>query len=180
MSGTGSSVAVEEARSLDGLVEGLVDLIADAVSGGSSIGFVIPFERGEIEEWWRSLSPEIEAGRYVLLLARDGERIVGTVQLRLAAMPNSSHRAEVAKLVVHRSARRRGVGRDLMRAIEDVARRERRTLLVLDTISESDAVHFYRAIGWTEAGSIPRYAAMPDGRLAQTTFFYRELSEERE
>lgn len=168
-------MVIEEARSLDGLLEDLVEVIADAVASGASIGFVIPFERREVEDWWRSLSADIEAGHYVLLVARDREAVVGTVQLRLPTMPNARHRAEVAKLVVHRRARRRGVARRLMAAIEQVARREGRTLLVLDTIRDSDAVHFYRAIGWTEAASIPNYAAMPDGRLAPTTFFYREL-----
>jgi len=168
-------VLVEEARSLDGLTSGLAELLADAVNGGASVGFITPFSPREAANWWRSLSPDIESGRVILLAARQGDRIVGTVQLRLAPLPNSRHRAEVAKLLVHRDARRRGIARALLAAIEDVARREGRTLLVLDTISGSEADHLYRALGWTEVGSVPNYAAMPDGTLAPTTYFYREL-----
>ncbi len=166
---------IEEVRSIEPIVSELSALILDAVESGASIGFVLPVQVEEVTEWWLSLVPELEAGQLKLLVARDGERIVGTVQLRLASMPNSLHRAEVAKLVVHSDARRSGIARVLMAEIERIARRERRTLLVLDTISHSDAVHFYRALGWREAGSIPEYAAMPDGSLAPTTFFYREL-----
>jgi len=168
-------VLVEEARSLDGLTSGLAELLADAVNGGASVGFVTPFGPREAANWWRSLSADIESGRVILLAARQGDRIVGTVQLRLAPLPNSRHRAEVAKLLVHRDARRRGIARALLAAIEDVARREGRTLLVLDTISGSEADHLYRSLGWTEVGSVPNYAAMPDGTLAPTTYFYREL-----
>lgn len=168
-------VLVEEAHSLDGLTSGLADLLADAVNGGASVGFITPFGPREAADWWRSLSADIESGRVILLAARQGDRIVGTVQLRLAPLPNSRHRAEVAKLLVHRDARRRGIARALLAAIEDVARREGRTLLVLDTISGSEADHLYRALGWTEVGSVPNYAAMPDGTLAPTTYFYREL-----
>ncbi|TMC77206.1 MAG: GNAT family N-acetyltransferase [Chloroflexi bacterium] len=106
---------------------------------------------------------------------RERDRIIGTVQLRLALLPNSRHRAEVAKLLVHRDARRRGVARRLLAAIDKIARREGRTLLVLDTISGSEADRLYRSLGWSEVGSVPNYAAMPDGVLAATTFFYREL-----
>ena len=175
MPSAADDVLVEEAHSLDGLTSGLADLLADAVNGGASVGFITPFGPREAADWWRSLSADIESGRVILLAARQGDRIVGTVQLRLAPLPNSRHRAEVAKLLVHRDARRRGIARALLAAIEDVARREGRTLLVLDTISGSEADHLYRALGWTEVGSVPNYAAMPDGTLAPTTYFYREL-----
>src|SRR5690242_11980546 len=128
-------VVVEQVKSLDGLIDGLADLLADAVEGGASVGFVSPFGPRDAARWWRSLSGDIESGRLILLIAREQGRIVGTVQLRLAPLPNARHRAEVAKLLVHRDARRRGLARRLLAAIEDVARREGRTLLVLDTIS---------------------------------------------
>lgn len=175
MPSTADEVRIEEAASLDGLTEGLADLLADAVDGGASVGFVAPFGRDAAADWWRSLAPEVVSGRVVVLTARVGDRIVGTVQLRLAPLPNSRHRAEVAKLLVHRGARRRGVAHKLLSAIEDVARREGRTLLVLDTISGSEADRLYRSLGWTVVGSVPNYAAMPDGTLAPTTYFYREL-----
>jgi ribosomal protein S18 acetylase RimI-like enzyme len=171
-------VMIERAQSLDGLIDGLADLLVDAVDGGASVGFVSPFGPRDAASWWRSLAGDIESGRLILFTAREGDRIVGTVQLRLAPLPNSRHRAEVAKLLVHRDARRRGLARRLLAAIEAVARREGRTLLVLDTISGSEADHLYRALGWTEVGSVPNYAAMPDGTLAPTTYFYRELGAE--
>ena len=111
----------------------------------------------------------------LVLLYRVEGRAVGTAQLRLAQLPNARHRAEVAKVLVHREARRRGYGRDLMRTIEAIARRWRRTLLVLDTIAGSDAERLYERLGWIKVGSIPRYAAFPDGTLAPTTIFYKEL-----
>lgn len=172
---TADDVLIEEASSLDGLIEGLADLLADAVDGGASVGFVAPFGRREAADWWRSISGDIANAQLILLAARLGDRVVGTVQLRLAPLPNSRHRAEVAKLLVRRHARRRGIARRLLAAIEDVARREGRTLLVLDTISGSEADRLYRSLGWTEVGSVPNYAAMPDGTLAPTTYFYREL-----
>jgi GNAT superfamily N-acetyltransferase len=175
MSGTSRDLVIERARTLEGLTDGLADLLADAVDSGASVGFVTPFGRDQAADWWRSLSPDVASGRVIVLTARERGRIVGTVQLRLAPLPNSRHRAEVAKLLVHRDARRRGIARRLLATIEDVARREGRTLLVLDTISGSEADRLYRSLGWTVVGSVPNYAAMPDGTLAPTTYFYREL-----
>jgi GNAT superfamily N-acetyltransferase len=175
MSGAAQDLVIERASSLDRLTDGLAVLLADAVESGASVGFVAPFGRREAASWWRSIAADIESGRVILLVAREGDRTVGTVQLRLAPLPNSRHRAEVAKLLVRRDARRRGIAHRLLAAVEDVARREGRTLLVLDTISGSEADQLYRSLGWTEVGSVPNYAAMPDGTLAPTTYFYREL-----
>src|SRR5438093_3984512 len=169
------TIAIEEARSLNGLIEGLAELLVDAVDGGASVGFVAPFTPDDAARWWRSVAADIDAGKVILLTAREGDRVVGTVQLRLAPLPNSRHRAEVAKLLVHRDVRGRGIARRLLAALDDVARREGRTLLVLDTISGSEADVLYRSLGWTEVGSVPNYAAMPDGSLAPTTIFYRQL-----
>ncbi len=176
MPSTADDVRIGEASSLDGLIDGLADLLADAVDSGASVGFVAPFGPRDAAIWWRSISTDIENGRLILLVAREADRIVGTVQLQLAPLPNARHRAEVAKLLVHRDVRRRGIARMLLAAIERVARREGRTLLVLDTISGSEADRLYRTLGWTPVGSVPNYAAMPDGALAATTYFYRELS----
>ena len=172
---TADDIVIEQPRSLDGLTDALGNLLADAVDGGASVGFVAPFGAREAADWWRSVSADIETRNVLLLVARLGDRIVGTVQLRLAPLPNARHRAEVAKLLVHRDVRRRGIARRLLAAIENVARREGRTLLVLDTISGSEADLLYHALGWTTVGSVPNYAAMPDGALAPTTYFYREL-----
>jgi GNAT superfamily N-acetyltransferase len=175
VSSAADDILIEQARSLDGLTDGLAEVLADAVDGGASVGFVAPFSPDDAARWWRSLAADIETGKVILLIAREGNRVVGTVQLRLAPLPNSRHRAEVAKLLVHRDVRRRGIARQLLAAIEEVARRQGRTLLVLDTISGSEADLLYRALGWVEVGSVPNYAAMPDGSLAPTTIFYREL-----
>jgi GNAT superfamily N-acetyltransferase len=168
-------IVIERVNSLEGLTDGLGEVLADAVASGASVGFVVPFGPREAAGWWRSLAADVETGSVIVLIAREGDRIVGTVQLKLAPLPNSRHRAEVAKLLVHREVRRRGIARRLLAEIEDVARREGRTLLVLDTISGSDADHLYRSLGWTAVGSVPNYAGMPDGALAPTTYFYREL-----
>lgn len=175
MSSVADGIGIERVRSLDGVTDGLAELLVDAVASGASVGFVAPFRSRDAAGWWRSLAADIQGGTIILLVARERDRVVGTVQLRLAALPNARHRAEVAKLLVHRDARRRGVARRLLTALDDAARREGRTLLVLDTISGSEADRLYRSLGWTEVGSVPRYAAMPDGSLAPTTFFYREL-----
>ena len=176
MPSTANEIVIEQVRLVAGLTDGLGLLLADAVEGGASVGFVAPFPAREAAAWWQSIATDIETGRVILLVAREAERIVGTVQLRLAPLPNARHRAEVAKLLVHRDVRRRGIARMLLAAIERIARREGRTLLVLDTISGSEADHLYRTLGWTAVGSVPNYAAMPDGALAATTYFYRDLS----
>ena len=155
----------------------LAELLYDAVDSGASVGFVKPFTRADAEAWWRTLAPDVHAEHIVVLLYRVEGRAVGTAQLRLAQLPNARHRAEVAKVLVHRDARRRGYGRDLMRTIEQVARRWHRTLLVLDTIAGSDAERLYERLGWIKVASIPRYAAFPDGTLAPTTIFYKELAD---
>jgi len=160
----------------DAAIPDLAELLWDAVDSGASVGFVLPFSRDDASGWWRSLRDDVGAGRVLVLLYRVDGRAVGTAQLRLAPMPNQPHRAEVAKVLVHRSVRRRGHGRDLMRAVEALARARGRTLLVLDTISGSDAERLYERLGWIKVGSIPRYAMFPDGTLGPTTIFFRELS----
>ena len=173
-----SAWAVEELdeRTFATAIPDLATLLVDAVEGGASVGFVLPFTHDEASAWWRDLAPDVAAGRAVVLLLRtDGGRAVGTAQLRPAQYPNQRHRADVVKVLVHSGARRRGFGRALMQAIEDVARRRGSTVLVLDTITGSDADRLYARLGWTRAGEIPNYAAMPDGRLAPTTYFFKEL-----
>jgi acetyltransferase len=150
-------------------------LVRDAVEGGASIGFVTPLGDDELGRYVDGIGDDVRRDSRVILLARDGGDILGMVQLELATKANALHRAEVQKLIVHSEARRRGLGTLLMTEIEDVARERRRTLLVLDTISGSDADPFYRGRGYLEAGSIPKYAAMPWGELAPTTVFYKEL-----
>lgn len=171
-----SFVHAIDAAGFDSAIPELADILVDSVESGASVGFELPFSRHDSEAWWRGIAPDVAAGRVVVLAARESHRILGTAQLRLAQMPNQRHRADVAKVLVHRDARRRGLGTSLMGAIEVFARERGRTLLVLDTISGSDAARLYERLGWRRAGEIPRYATMPDGTLAPTTFYYKELA----
>ena len=173
-----ASWAVEELneRTFVSAIPDLATLLVDAVEDGASVGFVMPFTHEDATAWWRELSGDVAVGHIVVVLLRaEGGRPAGTAQLRLAQYPNQRHRADVAKVLVHSGMRRKGFGRALMSALEDVARRQGRTLLVLDTISGSDAAVMYQRLGWTRAGEIPRYAAMPDGALAPTTYYFKDI-----
>jgi GNAT superfamily N-acetyltransferase len=163
----------------DAAIPDLAVILADAVAGGASVGFLLPFTPEDAATWWMSIERDVVRGNILVIAARLDRRIVGTAQLRLAPLPNSLHRAEVAKVLVHRSARRRGVARALMAELERLALANGRDLLVLDTIAGSDAEHLYTALGWTRAAEIPRYAGMPDGELRPTTIYYRDLGRAR-
>ena len=170
-----------ELRRLDGAafdaaIPDLAVLLADAVAGGASVGFLLPFGPDDAATWWHSLERDIARGNVLVIVARLDGRVVGTAQLRLAQLPNARHRAEVAKVFVHRSARRQGVATALMREIERIAVADGRTLLLLDTIANSEAEPLYTKLGWTRAAEIPRYAGMPDGELRPTVIFYRDLA----
>ncbi|GAB3660903.1 GNAT family N-acetyltransferase [Actinocorallia lasiicapitis] len=154
----------------------LADLLLDSVAGGASIGFLDDLDGGAAAAWWDGVAAKVEAGETVMLAAEDGGRIVGTVLLHLVGFPGGRHRAELAKLLVHSDVRRRGIARALLAAAEKTALAAGRTLLVLDTESGSAAESLYRAEGWTEAGTIPGYAAVPDGALIATTFYYKTLT----
>jgi len=140
------------------------------------VGFLSPFSAAEAATWWRGLLPEVASGRVFVLGAWVDDGLVGTVQLHPSVMPNGRFRAEVAKLLVVRSARRRGVGRALMEAVEALARERGRTTLVLDTQTGSDAERLYRALGWTAAGVVPDYSQLSDGTKGATTFMYKLLA----
>ena len=159
----------------DAAIPDLAVILADAVAGGASVGFVEPFTPEDAAAWWQSIERDVVRGLVVVIAARIDRRVVGTAQLRLAQWPNGRHRAEVAKVLVHRSARRRGVATALMREIERLALEAGRTLLVLDTIAGSDAERLYAQLGWTRAGEIPGYAGMPNGELRPTVVLYRRL-----
>jgi GNAT superfamily N-acetyltransferase len=159
----------------DAAIPDLAVILADVVAGGASVGFLLPFTPEDAATWWMSIERDVVHGNVLVIAARLDRRVVGTAQLRLALLPNARHRAEVAKVLVHRSARRRGIATALMREIERIAVVEGRTLLVLDTITGSEADPLYMKLGWTRAAEIPRYAGMPDGELRPTTIFYRDL-----
>ncbi|MEU1484747.1 GNAT family N-acetyltransferase [Streptomyces sp. NPDC005752] len=153
----------------------LAALLVESVEGGASVGFLAPLDRTSAATWWRERAAAVEAGSQQVWIARDDERVAGTIGLVKAALPNARHRAEVAKLVVRPSARGRGIGRALLTALERSAAAEGLTLLVLDTETGSDAEHLYLAAGWNPCGSVPDYAADPYGTLRATTFYYKAL-----
>ena len=159
----------------EGELAGLVDVLLDCVAGGASVGFMETLGREGAEAFWRRVGASVEAGERALLVAEDELGIVGTVQLHLATPDNQPHRADLAKMLVHRRARRRGLGAALVHAAEQTALEHGRTLLVLDTVTGSDAERLYARLGWIPIGSIPGYALMPDGAPCATTVFYKEL-----
>ncbi len=166
-------VGAEEATAR---VEALAEVLIDCVEGGASVGFMLPLPREKAVAFWRGVANGVARGERVLLVAEDGEgHLVGTVQLVLSMPDNQQHRADVAKMLVHRKARRRGVAQRLMAAVEDAAREEGRTVLVLDTVTGSDAERLYARAGWQRVGVVPKYALMPTGEFCATTFFFKHL-----
>jgi len=163
--------AAEAGEQLDALAE----VLRDCVDGGASVSFMAPFSHEDARAAFEAILPEVERGERVVLAAYAHGALVGTVQLAHAWPPNQPHRGDVAKLLVHRSARRRGVAQLLMARLEEEARREGKTLLVLDTVTGDPAERLYETLGWTKVGVIPNYALYPDGRPCDTTVFYKEL-----
>jgi GNAT superfamily N-acetyltransferase len=159
----------------DSDLQALARLLVDAVESGAAVSFVSPLTLERAEEWWRRTISSADA-RAVFLVARDTEGIVGTVQLHPAWAPNQPHRAEIAKLLVHRRGRQAGLGAALMHAIEDAARRDGFRLLTLDAKRGGAADRLYRRLGWTHAGTIPRFAVDPDGTPHDAVIFYKELT----
>jgi len=163
--------------SFDAEVEMLADILRAIVYDGAGVSFVVPYSHEQARAFWvERVWPGVQAGTRHVLIARDGERIVGTVQFDTATPPNQPHRADVTKLLVHPNARRRGVARALMLALEDAAQAAGRTLLTLDTWTDSPAEQLYRSLGYTVLGVIPRFAK---GSTTETfepaTFMYKEL-----
>lgn len=162
----------------DADLRALAQLLVDAVHSGAAVSFLAPLTMERAEAWWRATIAASHSA--ILLVARDGAEIVGTVQLHPAWAPNQPHRAEIAKLLVHRHLRRMGLGTRLMRAVEDAARGAGFTLLTLDAKRGEAAEHVYRRLGWTDAGTIPRYAFDPDGTTPHdVVIFYKHLEARR-
>jgi GNAT superfamily N-acetyltransferase len=172
------SLKIEPMTAADVEVErpALVALLQDAVESGASVGFLPPLGDREAAAYWATVTTGLCDGSRLLLAARDRELgLVGSAQLELATRANAAHRAEVTKVMVHRRARRRGVGRALMIALEEHARRLGRTTLILDTRQGDPSEVLYRTAGWTFAGAIPEYARSATGALAGTAFYYKVL-----
>lgn len=165
------------AENVHAALPALAGLLVDCVDGGASVSFMQPMTAVKSMKFWCGIADAVARGDRALLVAEDNDGMVlGSVQLVLALPENQPHRADVAKLLVHRHARRRGVARRLMQAVEDIARDEGRTLLVLDTVTDGDGDRLYTAAGWQRVGDIPQFALMPDGRPCSTTFFYKPVA----
>ena len=159
----------------DAQIDGLASVLIDCVEGGASVSFMLPLSRDRAVAFWRRVAADLVSGRRALLVAEDAEGLCGTVQLLFDLPENQPHRADLAKMLVHRRARRQGLGQALMRAAEDTARACVKTLLVLDTVTGGDAERLYERLGWVRVGVIPRYALFPQGGPCSTTYFYRDL-----
>jgi len=158
-------------------IQGLSEVLIDCVEGGASVSFMLPMSRAKAEAYWQSASASVARGERVVLAAEDAAgTIVGTVQVILDQPENQPHRGDLAKMLVHRRARRQGIGEALLVAAERRALRTGKTLLVLDTASD-DAERLYVRRGWQRCGQIPQYALWPDGRPCATTYFFKFLRE---
>jgi GNAT superfamily N-acetyltransferase len=154
----------------------LVDLLVDSVEGGASVGFVWPMTRTKAEAWWKETLASHARGERLIFTGHAQGRLDGTVQLIPTPKENQAFRADLSKLLVHRRARRQGLGAMLMRAAEDEARRIGRTLLTLDTEAGSAAERLYERLGWTKYGEVPAYATSPDNDSRDAvSFFYKML-----
>ena len=167
-------------RRLDALgraqIDALADVLIDCVDDGASVGFMNPLPREHAQAFWVRVADGVARGERALLVAEDALGICGTVQLVLDQPDNQPHRADLSKMLVHRRARRQGLGEALVRAAEDAARSCGKTLLVLDTVTGSDAERLYRRLGWQRVGVVPDYALLPQGGFCSTTFFYRAVA----
>ena len=172
-------------RSLETLgereIRGLSDVLIDCVTGGASVSFMYPMTRAKAEAFWHGVAESAARGERIVLAAEDSAgSIFGTVQVILDQPENQPHRGDVAKMLVHRNARRHGVGAALLAAAEQAALDAGRTLLVLDTVTGTDAFRLYTRNGWQRVGEIPHYAHWPDGRPCPTTIFFKQLRSETE
>lgn len=162
-------------RALDAeRIQQLAEVLVDCVEGGASVSFMHPLSLERALAFWVRVGEDVARGERALLAVEDAIGICGTVQLVLAQPENQPHRADLAKLLVHRRARRRGLGAALTRAAEATARDHGKSLLVLDTAS-AEAERLYARLGWVRVGTVPGYALLPRGGLCDTVLFYRQL-----
>jgi GNAT superfamily N-acetyltransferase len=156
-------------------IDGLTDVLVDCVDGGASVSFMQPLTRERAAAFWRRVADGVATGTRALLIAEDEAGVCGTVQLIFDLPENQPHRADLAKMLVHRRARRRGLGAALMRAAEAAAVDCGKALLVLDTVTRGDAERLYERLGWQRVGVIPDYALFPAGGFCATTVFYKRV-----
>lgn len=163
--------AVDEA-----MIDALAGVLQDCVDGGASVSFMHPLTRERATAFWRTVADGVAAGGRALLVADDDRGVCGTVQLIFDLPENQPHRADLAKMLVHRRARRQGLGAALLTAAEAAARECGKTLLVLDAVTDGDAARLYARLGWIRVGDIPNYALFPRGGFCSTTYYYKDLS----
>lgn len=169
-------IAELDAARMEGLLDQFAVLLRESVLDGSSVGFLPPFPLTEALDYWRTIRDDLGHGKRVVLAAERGGRLLGTVQIEMAWKPNAPHRVELQKLLVAMDARNQGLGRRLMLAAEDAARACGRSLIVLDTQTDSVAHGLYLRMGYSEAGAIPGFALLPDGSYCPTTVLYKRLT----
>jgi GNAT superfamily N-acetyltransferase len=167
--------AIDEVDAFRAAIPGLAALTVDAVEGGSGVNFLTGATQAETGAWWEARAAGVASGAITVFVARDGDQIVGSTLLERSTNPNSPHRAEIGKVIVLRSHRRRGLGKALMDTAETRARADGRWLLLLDTAQGSEAESMYRALGWTAFGVVPNHAMLPDGTPWPTTYFWKDL-----
>jgi GNAT superfamily N-acetyltransferase len=160
-------------------LEGLAAVLRDCVEGGASVGYMAPFSDEDARAAFDGFVSEAELGRRLIVAAFDDGEVVGTVQVVLALMPNQPHRGEIVKLLVRRSARRRGIAHRLMELAEAEALAEGKTLLVLDAVTGDPAERLYEGMGWNRVGVVPGFALYPDGRPCSTTYLWKALEPSR-
>jgi GNAT superfamily N-acetyltransferase len=171
------AVSIRRIGNEPGLAAELAEVLIDCVEGGASVSFMSPLPPEKALAFWQNVIKSAATGERIVLVAEDGHgKIIGTVQVILQTPENQPHRADIAKMLVHRRARRHGVAAALMRAAEHAAREAKRTLLVLDTVTGGEAERLYSRLGWQKVGVIPGYALFPHGGLCATTYYYRRLA----
>jgi GNAT superfamily N-acetyltransferase len=167
-------ITVLDAAAAQAAIDELAEVLTDCVEGGASVSFMLPYSRDDAKKFFAKVIASVARGETVLVAARLDGRIVGSVQLGVDMPPNQPHRADIKKLLVHRAARKHGLGAALMQRAEAEARARGRTLLVLDTAS-GDAERLYERGGWQRVGVVPDYAMWPQGGFCATTFFYKRV-----
>jgi GNAT superfamily N-acetyltransferase len=171
------AVCILSAAEAEKAISALSAVLIDCVEGGASVSFMAPLSEEKANAFWQDVAEGVARGERILLVARDRDSgtIVGTVQVVLKQPDNQPHRADIAKMLVHRDVRKRGVGAALMQAAETAARQAGRSVLVLDTVTGGDAERLYTRLGWMRVGVIPNYALWPRGGLCDTTVFHKQI-----
>ncbi|WP_293946528.1 MULTISPECIES: GNAT family N-acetyltransferase [unclassified Sphingobacterium] len=172
------NIHIEELKEINHpLISDFIELTQDIVQGGASVGFMQGISKEEAREFWNNVFTKVEQGKIVLLVAKEvlSGKIIATVQLQIDLPQNQPHRADVAKMLVHSSFRRLGIAENLLQHLELIARKIKKSLLVLDTVTNSPAHALYLKCGWNVVGNIPNYALFPDGSPCSTTYFYKHL-----